>query len=50
MAIDPTKNDFFITQYYEFAFNRRPDTLGTYYWVNASDNGHESLPHSPYLS
>lgn len=39
MAIDPTKNDFFITQYYEFAFNRRPDTLGTYYWVNASDNG-----------
>lgn len=38
MAIDPTKNDFFITQYYEFAFNRRPDTLGTYYWVNASDN------------
>lgn len=39
MAIDPTKNDFFITQYYEFSFNRRPDTLGTYYWVNASDNG-----------
>jgi hypothetical protein len=39
MATDPTKSDFFITQYYEFAYDRRPDTLGTYYWVNASDNG-----------
>jgi hypothetical protein len=39
MATDPTKSDFFITQYYEYAFDRRPDTLGTYYWVSASDNG-----------
>ena len=39
MAMDPTKNDFFITQYYEYVFDRRPDTLGTYFWVNASDNG-----------
>lgn len=39
MALEPTKSDLFITQYYEFAYNRRPDTLGDYFWVNASDNG-----------
>ena len=39
MATDPTQSYLFITQYYEFAFNRRPDTLGTYFWVNASNNG-----------
>ena len=39
MTTAPTIGDVFITQYYEFAFNRRPDTLGLYYWANDAANG-----------
>ena len=39
MATEPTRGDFFVTQYYEFAFNRRPDTFGLYYWANDVANG-----------
>lgn len=40
MTIDPTKSDLFITQYFQFAFNSRPDTYGTYFWTNAADKGY----------
>ena len=39
MATGPTRGDFFVTQYFEFAFDRRPDTLGLYYWANDAANG-----------
>lgn len=39
MATGPTRGDFFVTQYFEFAFDRRPDTLGLYYWANDVANG-----------
>lgn len=39
MATGPTRGDFFVTQYFEFAFDRRPDTFGLYYWTNNAANG-----------
>ena len=39
MSTGPSLSDFFVTQYYEFSFNRRPDTLGLYTWTSAVDNG-----------